>query len=102
MFSFLDGWIEGSQATVIDSPQPTRYHRYLYSTQRLTMKDPRQTTIDARPVALDRNSKDVDAALDSGERVFEALAQIAQGDLSVLANGKNLDLSGRDRQLLTN
>ncbi|MEK6407412.1 MAG: ABC transporter substrate-binding protein [Acidobacteriota bacterium] len=72
------------------------------------MKDPRQTTIDARPVALDRNPSDKprsasdSEAQDSGERIFEALAQIAQGDLSVLANGKHLELAGRDRQLLLN
>lgn len=72
------------------------------------MKDPRQTTIDARPVPLDRNPSDKprsasdSEAQDSGEHIFEALAQIAQGDLSVLANGKHLELAGRDRQLLIN
>jgi peptide/nickel transport system substrate-binding protein len=65
------------------------------------MKDPRQTTIDARQVALDRRPADSDAQ-DSGERIFEALAQIAQGDLSTLANGKHLELAARDRQLLIN
>jgi peptide/nickel transport system substrate-binding protein len=65
------------------------------------MKDPRQTTIDARQVALDRRPADSDAQ-DSSERIFEALAQIAQGDLSTLANGKHLELAGRDRQLLIN
>jgi ABC-type transport system substrate-binding protein/methyl-accepting chemotaxis protein len=65
------------------------------------MKDPHQTTIDARQVPLDRRSPDGDAQ-DSGERIFEALAQIAQGDLSMLANGKHLELAGRDRQLLIN
>ena len=65
------------------------------------MNDPRHPSIDARPLALDRRSDDRDAQ-DSGERVFEALAQIAQGDLSVLTNGKHLELTGRDRQLLIN
>lgn len=65
------------------------------------MNDPRHPSIDARPIALDRRSDDRDAQ-DSGERVFEALAQIAQGDLSVLTNGKHLELTGRDRQLLIN
>ncbi|MEK6321823.1 MAG: ABC transporter substrate-binding protein [Acidobacteriota bacterium] len=65
------------------------------------MKDPRQTTLDARQVALDRRSDPGDTR-DSSERIFEALAQIAQGDLSVLANGKHLELAGRDRQLLLN
>lgn len=72
------------------------------------MKDPRQTTIDARPVALDRNPSDKPRSAsdsnsqDSGERIFEALAQIARGDLSGLANGKHLELAARDRQLLLN
>src|SRR5204863_5862507 len=39
---------------------------------------------------------------DSGERVFDALAQIAQGNLSMLANGKHLELAARDKQLLIN
>lgn len=65
------------------------------------MKDQRQTTIDARQVALDRRTADNDRQ-DSGERIIEALAQIAQGDLSMLANGKHLELAGRDRQLLIN
>src|SRR5262245_34565318 len=65
------------------------------------MKNTRPTTIDARKsvsgaVAIDGNGKD------PVERVFEALAQIAQGDLSVLANGKQIELADRDKQLLIN
>ena len=37
----------------------------------------------------------------SNQRIFDTLKQIAQGDLSVLANGKHLELAGRDRQLLS-
>ncbi len=65
------------------------------------MKDPRHTTIDARQAVPSRSLTDDDAQ-DSGQRVFEAVALIAQGDLSVLANGKHLKLAGRDRQLLLN
>lgn len=65
------------------------------------MKDPRHTTIDARPAVPSRSLTDDDAQ-DSRQRVFEAVALIAQGDLSVLANGKYLELAGKDRQLLLN
>jgi len=65
------------------------------------MKDPRQTTIDARPSAVAPTPKDDDPH-DSSQRVFQVLAQITQGDLSVLANGKHKELTGRDRQLLLN
>src|SRR5262245_39780535 len=65
------------------------------------MNDPRQKTVDARIENPDRNSGDDDAQV-SNERVLEVLAQIAQGDLSVLANGKQLALAGRDRHLLLN
>jgi ABC-type transport system substrate-binding protein/methyl-accepting chemotaxis protein len=69
------------------------------------MKDPRHTTIDARIDArqtVPSRSKTDDDTPDSGQRVFEAVALIAKGDLSVLANGKHLELAGRDRQLLLN
>jgi ABC-type transport system substrate-binding protein/methyl-accepting chemotaxis protein len=65
------------------------------------MKDPRHTTIDARPAVPSRSLTEDDAQ-DSRQRVFEAVALIAQGDLSVLANGKYLELAGKDRQLLLN
>jgi len=65
------------------------------------MKETRQTIIDARQVTPDRGAGDGDAP-DSSQRVFEALAQIARGDLNVLANGKKLELGGRDRELLVN
>src|SRR5437588_9435942 len=65
------------------------------------MKDPRNTSIDARHAAPSRTLTE-DEAEDSRERVFEAVALIARGDLSVLANGKPLELAGRDRQLLLN
>ncbi len=65
------------------------------------MKDARQTSIDVRQAAREQTSPDGDAQ-DPGQRIFEALAQIAQGDLSMLANGKHLELAARDRQLLIN
>ena len=65
------------------------------------MKDARHTTIDARPAVPSRSLTDDDAQ-DSRQLVFEAVALIAQGDLSVLANGKHLELAARDRQLLIN
>lgn len=65
------------------------------------MKDARQTSIDARQTSRDHNPDD-DEAQDSSQRLFEALAQIARGDLSVLANGKQLELVGRDKRLLLN
>jgi ABC-type transport system substrate-binding protein/methyl-accepting chemotaxis protein len=65
------------------------------------MKDPRQTTIEARTPAATPSPPDSEAQ-DSTQQVFEVLAQITQGDLSVLANGKHKKLSGRDRQLLLN
>src|SRR5262245_33384987 len=65
------------------------------------MKDPRQTTIEARALAASPTPKDGDTQ-DSTQRVFEVLAQITQGDLSVLANGKHKELTGRDKQLLLN
>jgi len=65
------------------------------------MKDPSQTAIDSRRPPQDLKSDDGDAA-DSNQRIFDTLKHIAQGDLSVLANGKHLELAGRDRQLLLN
>jgi len=65
------------------------------------MNDPRKTTIDGRKAAQDPSSGDDEAQV-SSERVLEVLAQIAQGDLSVLANGKQLALAGKDRHLLLN
>ncbi|MFY9573785.1 MAG: ABC transporter substrate-binding protein [Blastocatellia bacterium] len=65
------------------------------------MKDPRHTAIDASQTALAQQPDDGDSR-DSGGPVLEALAQIAQGDLSVIAKGKQLELDGRDRQLLVN
>jgi len=65
------------------------------------MNDPRKTTIDGRKAAQDPSSGDDEAQV-SSERVLEVLAQIAQGDLSVLANGKQLALAGKDRDLLLN
>ena len=65
------------------------------------MDDPRKTTIDGRKAAPDSSSGDDEAQV-SSERVLEVLAQIAQGDLSVLANGKQLAFAGRDRHLLLN
>jgi ABC-type transport system substrate-binding protein/methyl-accepting chemotaxis protein len=56
---------------------------------------------DARQAAPDRSSDEDDAQV-SSERVLEVLAQIAKGDLSVLSNGKQLALAGRDRRLLLN
>ena len=67
----------------------------------MIMNDPRQTTLDARKAAPDRSADDDDSQV-SSERVLEALAQIAQGDLSMLANGKQLALAGKDRHLLLN
>lgn len=70
--------------------------------QSLIMNDPRQKTVDARKAAPDRSASDDESQI-SSERVLEALAQIAQGDLSVLANGKQLAaLAGKDRHLLLN
>ena len=65
------------------------------------MNDPRKTTIDGRKAAQDPSSGDDEAQV-SSERVLEVLAQIAQGDLSMLANGKQLALAGKDRHLLLN
>ena len=65
------------------------------------MNDPRNTTIDGRKAAPDPSSGDDEAQV-SSERVLEVLAQIAQGDLSALANGKQLALAGSDRHLLLN
>lgn len=65
------------------------------------MNDSRQTTIHARNANPDRSSGDDDAQL-STELVLKTLAQIAQGDLSVLANGKQLALAGKDQHLLLN
>jgi len=65
------------------------------------MKDARQTSMEVRHAAREQALPDADGQA-SGERIFEALAQIAQGDLSVLANGKHLELAARDRQLLIN
>jgi ABC-type transport system substrate-binding protein len=65
------------------------------------MNDPRKTTIDGPKAAPDPSSGDDEAQV-SNERVLEVLAQIAQGDLSVLANGKQLALAGTDRHLLLN
>src|SRR5438128_6212154 len=65
------------------------------------MKDPRQTTIEDRTSAATPSPPDSEAQ-DSTQQVFEVLAQITQGDLSVLANGKHKKLSGRDKQLLLN
>ena len=63
------------------------------------MNDSRPTTIHARNATPDRSSGDDDAQV-STELVLKTLAQIAQGDLSVLANGKQLALAGKDRHLL--
>jgi ABC-type transport system substrate-binding protein/methyl-accepting chemotaxis protein len=65
------------------------------------MNDPRKTTSEARKAAPDRSSVEDDPQV-SSELVLEALAQIAQGDLSVLANGRQLASAGRDRHLLLN
>ena len=65
------------------------------------MKDARQTSIDAREASQERKPDDGEAQ-DSSQRLFEALAQIARGDLSMLANGKQLELVGRDKRLLLN
>jgi peptide/nickel transport system substrate-binding protein len=65
------------------------------------MNDPRKTTIAARKAATDSSSVEDDAHV-SSERVMEMLAQIAQGDLSVLANGNQLSLAGPDQRLLLN
>ena len=65
------------------------------------MNDPRKTTIDARNAASDSSSVEDDPQVPS-ERVMEVLAQIAQGDLSALANGNQQALAGRDRRLLLN
>lgn len=65
------------------------------------MNDPRKTTIDGRKAAPEPNSGDDEAQV-SSKRVLDVLAQIAQGDLSVLANGKQLALAGKDRHLLLN
>lgn len=64
------------------------------------MKDPRQTSIDARPPAVASTPKG--DSEDPSQQVFQVLAQITQGDLSVLSNGKHKNLTGRDRQLLLN
>ncbi|HSB10568.1 MAG TPA: ABC transporter substrate-binding protein [Blastocatellia bacterium] len=65
------------------------------------MKDPRHTLADTRGASPELSPND-DGSLDSSQRVFDALAHIAQGNLSVLGNGKHLELAGRDRQLLLN
>jgi ABC-type transport system substrate-binding protein/methyl-accepting chemotaxis protein len=65
------------------------------------MKDPGQTAIDSRTSPPDTRTGD-GAALDTRERVFDALKHIAEGDLSVLANGSHLEVAGQDRQLLMN
>ena len=65
------------------------------------MNDPRKTIIDARKAAPETSSGDDDGQV-SSERVMEVLALMAQGDLSVLANGKHLASAGRDRRLLLN
>src|SRR5262245_56072111 len=65
------------------------------------MSDSRQPTIDARNAAQDRTTVD-DTVTVSSERVLEVLSQIARGDLSVLANGKQLALAGKDLNLLLN
>src|SRR6266496_83822 len=64
------------------------------------MNDPRKTTIDGRKAAPDPSAGDDEAQV-SSERVLEVLAQIAQGDLSVLTNGQ-LALAESDRHLLLN
>ena len=65
------------------------------------MNDPRQTTSKARKVDSDRTADDEKSPVAS-ESVLKALAQIAQGDLSVLANGLQPSSAGKDRDLLLN
>src|SRR6185369_17596860 len=63
------------------------------------MNDPRQTTSKARKVDSNRT---VDEKSPVSESVLKVLAQIAQGDLSVLANGLQPSSAGKDRDLLLN
>ncbi|HSF23871.1 MAG TPA: hypothetical protein VLE20_06560, partial [Blastocatellia bacterium] len=43
-----------------------------------------------------------DSSANPNQRILEALARIAQGDLSLGVNGRHPDKNGTDRQLLLN
>jgi ABC-type transport system substrate-binding protein/methyl-accepting chemotaxis protein len=64
------------------------------------MNEPRHTSINAREALPESHSSDDTQG--SNERVFEALARIAQGDLNLRINGSKPNMSGEDRQLLLN
>ncbi|MFY9609496.1 MAG: ABC transporter substrate-binding protein [Blastocatellia bacterium] len=64
------------------------------------MSEPRHTPVDGEVRPGKHDPKDSPA--NPNQRVLEALARIAQGDLSLGINGSNLDKNGTDRQLLLN
>ena len=65
------------------------------------MDDARRTAIDAREEPEDGRPDDQEAVV-SNQQIFEALARIAQGDLSFRINGVLPELAGDGRQLLVN
>jgi len=83
---------------MIDSNGACRYHNG--SPQTVIMSESRQP-IDARNATQDPSTVD-DTLTVSSERVLEVLSQIARGDLSGLANGKQLAPPGKDLNLLLN